>query len=321
MEDKLMPKGVYKRTKDPWNKGKTKETDERVAKNSESREKTMIERYGSTSYNNTEKREQTCVERYGVTNVAKVPEFMRDNAEKSKVTCLERYNCEHASQLDSVKEQIVQTFRANHNGMMPSQLPGVGDKISQRRGSKEVIQQAEETCLKRYNVRYVSQRPEFSSQIKATKLERYGDETYNNKEKEYETRRKNGTLGLFETKPEKELYSKLVSIYGVENVYKQHRTEEYPFKADLYVSTIDTYYELNGYFTHQDHPFDNTNEEDKKLVEQLIEEDTDWSRAILYQWTDLDVRKWQTAIDNNLNLCMIYTDKNGNDIVYSHVKT
>ena len=226
----------------------------------------MIERYGSTSYNNTEKREQTCLERYGVTNVAKVPEFMMDNAEKSKVTCLERYNCEHASQLDSVKEQIVKTFRANHNGMTASQLPGVGEKISQRRGSKEVIQQAEKTCLERYNVRYVSQRPEFSSQIRATKLERYGDETYNNKEKEYETRRK------------------------------------------------------NGYFTHHDHPFDNTNEEDKKLVEQLIKEDSDWSKAILYQWTDLDVRKWQTAIDNNLNLCMIYTDKNGNDIVYSHVK-
>ena len=30
-----MPKGVYKRTKSPWNKGLTKETDERVRKNSE----------------------------------------------------------------------------------------------------------------------------------------------------------------------------------------------------------------------------------------------------------------------------------------------
>jgi len=50
-----MPKGVYQRTKPAWNKGLTKE-DPRVAKNSEARNSTMIDKYGSLSYNNSEKR-------------------------------------------------------------------------------------------------------------------------------------------------------------------------------------------------------------------------------------------------------------------------
>ena len=43
-----MPRGVYKRTKDPWNKGLTKETDERVAKNAENTKATTLARYGTT---------------------------------------------------------------------------------------------------------------------------------------------------------------------------------------------------------------------------------------------------------------------------------
>lgn len=37
-----MPSGVYKRTKSAWNKGLTKETDERVAKNIEHTKQTVL---------------------------------------------------------------------------------------------------------------------------------------------------------------------------------------------------------------------------------------------------------------------------------------
>ena len=72
-----MPKGVYQRTKPAWNKGLTKE-DPRVAKNIEARNATMIDKYGSLSYNNSEKRKQTNLDRYGVENTYQSKELTKE---------------------------------------------------------------------------------------------------------------------------------------------------------------------------------------------------------------------------------------------------
>jgi hypothetical protein len=63
---------------------------------------------------------------------------------------------------------------------------------------------------------------------------------------------------------------------------------------------------LNGFWTHGTHPFDETNEEDLKFAAELETRDSEWSRIFLYTWTDLDVRKLETAKKNNLNYKVIY---------------
>lgn len=85
-----MPKGVYKRTKPVWDKGLTKDSDNRIADATEKRTATMIDKYGSTSYNNSDKRKQTNIDKYGVENVSQVPEFNKDKLEKTKQTNLKR---------------------------------------------------------------------------------------------------------------------------------------------------------------------------------------------------------------------------------------
>ena len=40
---------------------------------------------------------------------------------------------------------------------------------------------------------------------------------------------------------------------------------------------------------------------------------------VKYVWTDLDVRKWKTAVENNLNFIVIYP-YGDEDIVYAHWK-
>ena len=44
-----MPSGVYQRTKPAWNKGLTKETDERVRRNAENTKQTVLKKYGVTT--------------------------------------------------------------------------------------------------------------------------------------------------------------------------------------------------------------------------------------------------------------------------------
>lgn len=220
---------------------------------------------------------------------------------------------------ESIKK-MKQTFLERYGVSSPSQLAGVSKKISDKLSSKEVQDKMKKTNLERYGVESVLANKEINAKMRATNLSRHGDANYNNKEKEYETRKRNNTLGLFETAPEKELFSLLKEAYGDDNVYRQYRTKEYPFKADFYIKSLNTYIEYNGYFTHKDHIFNNFDDEDileKERLEQLKLNGDRWASNILYTWTNLDVRK--NSYRDKINLIMFYPDKQ-DDIVSSFKK-
>ena len=128
--------------------------------------------------------------------------------------------------------------------------------------------------------------------------------------KQYETRKKNGTLCKKEmTGIEKRKYDELVSKYGKENVITQFYDEKrYPFKCDFYIKSEDLFIELHGNWTHGQMPY---YEDDEKCVKKLKEwkekeKTSKYYTNAIYTWTDLDVRKRETAIKNNLNFCFIY---------------
>lgn len=317
-----MPKGVYDRTgKSPWNKGLTKETDERVAKNIQARNATMIAKYGSTSYNNSAKRIETCKEKYGVENVGILQDFS-ERLKRSKVTCLTKYGTEFASQNEAQKEKTVKSFIQTTGYRSPSLIPGVAQKISTQLKSKDVREKIRMNCLIKYGVENTSQLDSTKKKVKQTKLERYGDENYTNKEKEYRTKKANGTVSNYISKPEQQYYSYLCEKYGADDIETQYFTDKYPFKADFYIKSTDTYIELQANPRHGTHLFDASNEADIALLQDLEAKASNgdsWSKQILAQWHDLDLRKWQCGIDNNLNLIFIYKNSE-DDIVYSHMK-
>lgn len=115
-----MPSGVYKRTKPVWNKGLTKETDERVAKYIDNGRKTLNEKYGVNSPSKTpsaikqriehkteiyEKVANTKLNRYGSKTY--------NNIEKAKQTKLEKYGDENYN--NSIKN--ANTRIENNNGV------------------------------------------------------------------------------------------------------------------------------------------------------------------------------------------------------------
>ena len=116
--------------------------------------------------------------------------------------------------------------------------------------------------------------------------------------------------GTFNTSdPEEIYYRSLVQIYGEEDIVRQYRDKRYPFSCDFYIKSLDKFIELNLHWTHGDHPFDSTSEDDlkhKKLLESKAETSQYYANA-LYVWTDLDVRKQKIAKKNNLNYEVIYS--------------
>lgn len=299
-----MPKGVYVRTKPVWNRGLDM-NDPRVKKNVESRNATMLDRYGSTTYNNPEKRKQTNMNKYGVDNVFQILEFI--NVEKRKKTNLDKYGFESPSQNDKVKEKNRETFLNNHPGYSSvSQLPGVGEKISNSASSSDVKEKKKETFLKRYDVEYGLQNDSIMKKKLSTTLQRYGTIYYPNKEKEYETKRKNNSFNT--SNPENEMYKDLCNQYGEEDVIHQYRDERYPYVCDFYIKSLDLFIELNKNWTHGNHPYDLLNPEDKLKLEQWQDKSktSDYYKNAIYTWTDLDVRKQQIAKENNLNYITIY---------------
>lgn len=96
-----MPSGVYKRTKPIWNKGLTKETDERVARNAENTRKTVIDRYGvGTVLQSKQVLDKIVDDRHSGklaqkaadTKAQRYDDPHYNNMEKNRQTKLQRYN-------------------------------------------------------------------------------------------------------------------------------------------------------------------------------------------------------------------------------------
>lgn len=116
--------------------------------------------------------------------------------------------------------------------------------------------------------------------------------------------------GWFNTsKPEEELYKELCDRYGIDDVEHPYNDDpRYPFSCDFYIKSEDLFIELNRFWHHGPHPFDETNEEDIKLLEtwkSKSDGSNQYSEAIK-TWTVRDPLKIKTAKENNLNYKMIY---------------
>lgn len=315
-----MPKGVYKRTKSAWNKGLTKDTDERVKINSERRDKTKLERYGSSTFNNIDKIKNTNKSKYGCEFAFHIDK--ETNSIKRKQTCLEKYGVDIVSKSDDIKVKAQQTFMKNHDGYKNNfSLKEVREKINDKLKTPEVQDRKRNTCLLKYGVEYVLQSPEVLQRKIETTIDRYGTPYYANKDKEYLTKLHNGSYLKHKTKYEQEIEKLLLENYSSDDIVYQYRSEKYPFVADFYIKSTDTYIEVNGNWTHGSHPFNKDNPEDIKKLNEWTEKSktSKYYKNAIYTWADLDVRKLNIAIQNNINLILIYKEKD-NNIVYTHKK-
>lgn len=131
------------------------------------------------------------------------------------------------------------------------------------------------------------------------------------KYKKVNTMHKNNSFKICDTKAEKEVYEKLLTHFSKGDIIPQYFDKErYPFKCDFYIKSADLFIEVNGNWTHGPHPFNKNNEEDIKTLNEWTEKSktSKYYKNAVYVWTDLDVRKLNTAKENKLNFIAIYNN-------------
>ena len=169
------------------------------------------------------------------------------------------------------------------------------EAIKDYRFGQEQVAKREKTCMERYGVKN-------TSQLKSVK------------EKIYKAKQNNKTFK--KSKQEDETYFKLISLFGISDIKRQYKSEQYPFACDFYVKSLDLYIECNYHWTHGTHPFDINNKEDKIEYENLLNGNIKKYSSTLDVWCNRDVKKLEYAKNNNLNYLMFYSPKEFNDWYY-----
>jgi len=225
--------------------------------------------------------------------------------EKVKHTVSERYNggvpCDNMYQTEYAKRKLKATMVERYGVDNPLKSKEIRDKLVKTclekygtvngGGSKEAIEKIKQTCRDKYGVDWAAQSPIIQKRIYGSMMD-------------------HGKVSKLEMK----FYDFLLTIYDKDDIDQQHKDDNYPFFCDFYIKSKKQYIELNGFWTHGEHPFDKTNKDDLDRLERLKQKaassESNIYNVAIYVWTDLDVKKIDVAKSNNLNFIAIY----GNEI-------
>lgn len=261
----------------PWNKGLTKESSEKVLQNTNHAQETRRNR-NYTAWNK------------GLSK--STDSRVSINYEKSTATLRSRYGVSNPGQLP---------HEAWNKGLT-SETDGRVAKISaKRKGSIAWNKGLTKDTDHRIHSHKVSQ--ETKDKIRNAHLSEV------TQFKRYHTMIKNKTLGLnSNTVVEQNYYAYLLNQYSENDIKRWYMDARYPFKCDFYIVSEDKFIEIHGTWTHGGQPYDPDNPEcQKQLLEwQEKAKTSKYYQNAIYTWTDLDVRKRKIAEENKLNYQVIY---------------
>lgn len=235
-----------------------------------------------------EKTKQTCLKRYGVEYTGQIEEAK----EKSKKTCLEKYGSEYYIGSKDCLEKTIEFSKQNYN-------------VDWFTKSEEIKNKAKETMLKRYGVEYSMQIPKNKEYMS------YLMSSYEMQERRYNTMKRNHTFNSSSTEEEFFLYIKS----RFPKVIRQYKDKNrYPYFCDFYIPELDYFIELQGYYTHGNHPFDPNSNEDLQLIEYYKKKYGEDCQPITI-WSIKDVEKRNCAKRNNLNFKEVWSLEDGKNFV------
>lgn len=129
-------------------------------------------------------------------------------------------------------------------------------------------------------------------------------------DKGFKTRKKKGNSNT--SKVEDRMYNFLVEKFSFDGVERNYNKDSrYPYHCDFYIKSLDLFVELNAHWTHGGKPFDPDDKECQKQL-ALWEEKAKYSqyhRNAIKTWTERDVIKINTALDNNINYITLYSSE------------
>lgn len=145
-----------------------------------------------------------------------------------------------------------------------------------------------------------------------TCLEKYGVvnpmQVESVKDKNLQAKRVHGTFNT--SKIEENVYLLLVNKFGINDVYRQYKSKEYPYRCDFYIKSVDLYVEVNAFWTHNDYWFDENNSDDVSRKDYLSNKyEHSWGDV----WWNSDVKKRKSAIHFNLNYIVLWNENDVKD--------
>lgn len=232
-----------------------------------------------------EHRKETCIERYGVDNYSKTEE----SKEKIKNTCIKKYNREYPYNHQKSSETKLKRY-GDKNYVNPEKiketfLTKYGESCALK--IKQFKEKVIEKNISKYNVRYYFQSKECREKRKSEEA----------KQKEYNTKKKNHSFNM--SKDEEESYILLKEKYP--DIIRQYKSKEYPYLCDFYIPSKKLYIECNYHWTHGEMIFDSSNEICINKLNEWKNGNTKFYKNAIETWTIRDIKKRNTAKENNLN--------------------
>lgn len=278
------------------------------------------------------KMKETCQEKYGTDYVWQADQtkakIKQTNRKHYGVDCyLQTAECRkiiaEITNSDEVKNKIKQS-NLDHFGVEYSfQSSIIKDKSKQTKLDKYDSEtynnsdKAKETSIVKYGVDNPAKSKEIQDKMKTTCLERYGvdniwkdrDSRLKAKKRSQQSMHKNGNRSSLE-----DLLEQFFIDNNINYQSEYNKDKRYPYFCDFYLPDFDLFVEINGYWTHQCHWFDENNLNDIKKLEELIEKSKEHSlyKTCIRVWTQSDVEKRNCAKNNKLNYVVLW---NKQDII------
>ncbi len=98
----------------------------------------------------------------------------------------------------------------------------------------------------------------------------------------------------------------------------------YPFSCDFYIEKLDLFIEYQGHQSHGPGPFNIDDPDHQKLMTKWEDEanaGNKTKRDHLKIWTEKDPMKLKTALDNKINLLLIYPKHTNYLVSTGHIGT
>ena len=255
---------------------------------------------------------ESLYKKYGAYDVMHIPHILQ----KIKNTNLKKFGVEFPlQQLKKENSEIYQKISQTCINKF-----GVDSPLK----NKEVREKIKQTNIQKYGVDNPLKNKEIREKIKQTNIQKYGvDNPLKNKEiwKKSQDNRQISS----KSKLENNFLNYLKLKYESDDIITQYKSKEYPYYCDFYIKSINLYIEIQGHWTHNDHPFDINNLNDQQIMNiwRTKSLSDKYYKNALNTWTIKDVEKRNTAIQNNLNYLEIFgkTDLNKYiDIFENYIK-
>ena len=255
---------------------------------------------------------ESLYKKYGAYDVMHIPHILQ----KIKNTNLKKFGVEFPlQQLKKENSEIYQKISQTCINKF-----GVDSPLK----NKEVREKIKQTNIQKYGVDNPLKNKEIREKIKQTNIQKYGvDNPLKNKEiwKKSQDNRQISS----KSKLENNFLNYLKLKYESDDIITQYKSKEYPYYCDFYIKSINLYIEIQGHWTHNDHPFDINNLNDQLIMNKWRTKSLSdkYYKNALNTWTIKDVEKRNTAIQNNLNYLEIFgkTDLNKYiDIFENYIK-